>query len=108
MAYTGEDLGGNRRKLPRQITRAIVMIASRKAVEIQNAKGYVPGPKRNGTFGARLSMPCISKAGDNHTKPLIRAGRFAELERCCRKRYISSETNPEIESLTLSENYNGF
>ena len=50
--------------LPRQSqSRATVIIAYRKAVEIQNAKGYVSGPKRIGIFDASYLYPVFLKLG---------------------------------------------
>lgn len=47
----------------KSITRATVMITYRKAIEVQNAKGYVSGLKRLGTFGASYLYPLFLKLG---------------------------------------------
>lgn len=109
MACTGENLDGNRRKITKakSITRATVMIAYRKAVEIQNAKGYVPRPKRNGTFGASYLCPVFLKLGIITRSPVYEQVDLLNWSAAVGGDDISASViNPEIELLTVSENDN--
>lgn len=52
----------------KSITRATVMIAFRKALEVQANEGFVKGPKRLGTFGASYLYPIFLRLGIIHNE----------------------------------------
>lgn len=58
------------------------MIACRKAVEIQEAEGYVSGPKQRGTFGASYLCSVFLKLGIITRKPagLLSSDNITEAE----------------------------
>ncbi|MCI8514233.1 MAG: hypothetical protein HFI93_06335 [Lachnospiraceae bacterium] len=47
----------------KSITRATVMVAFRRALEVQEAEGRVAGPKKLGTFGASYLYPVLIRLG---------------------------------------------
>ena len=79
----------------KSITKATVMIACRKAIEIQKAEGYVSGPKQLGTFGASYLYPVFLKLGIITRKP-------AGLLTTTAGDMTNPEINPAIDLLTHS------
>lgn len=53
----------------KSITKAMVMIAYQRGLEIQEAEGYVSRPKQLGTFGASYLYPVFQKLGIINRKP---------------------------------------
>ena len=91
----------------KKVTRATVMIAFQKAIEIQNAKGHVSGPKRIGTFGASYLYPVFLKLGIISRRPVYEQADLLSWDTAIGgEEIISSEKKTPIESLTLSENDN--
>lgn len=55
----------------KSLTKATVMMAFRKALEVQAKEGYVKGPKRLGTFGASYLYAIFVQLGIIRNKPHI-------------------------------------
>ena len=55
----------------KSITKATIMLAFQKALQIQNEQGCVSGPKKLGSFGASYLYPIFLRIGfisrDNQT-----------------------------------------
>ena len=79
----------------KSITKAMVMIAYQRGLEIQEAEGYVSRPKQLGTFGASYLYPVFLKLGIINRKP-------AALLTTTAGDTINPEINPSIDLLTQS------
>lgn len=91
----------------KSITKATVMIACRKAVEIQNSEGCISGLKRIGTFGASYLYPVFLKLGIITRRPTYdQTDLLSWVPAIGGDDIVVSEIKLLIESLTLSENDN--
>ena len=90
----------------KSITKVTIMLAYKKAVEIQNTKGYVSGPKELGTFGASYLYPVFLRLGLITRPSKCEQVNLYNWSVATEGDISVSKINPEIESLTLSINDN--
>lgn len=63
----------------KSITKASAVIAYRKALAIQSEEGYVPGPKRIGTFGASYLYSIFLELGFITKSPMEEVATMTEI-----------------------------